>query len=454
MTRRVFVALVGVTALAVGLFAVPLGVVVARINRDQAVLVLQRQATMTAVLIPDDRRFNEPITIGAPPAGGELGYYEPSGALVAGSGPPTADSVTTSALGGAPSDADVGDMTVTSVPVSDDQRVIGAVRIAEPRAVVAADVRRAWLELALLAGAIIAVASVVAFALARRLAAPWRALERRARLLGDGDFTVASRPTGIGEIDRANTALDETSERLATMIERERQFSADASHQLRTPLTGLRVVIETELARPRDDPTIALEAALAEVERLGRTIDSLLLAARDDTRQRHPLDLASLLESARDRWRGEAASRARTLRVHVEPELPAPIASQSVVDHIVDVLVSNALEHGAGDVTISATEIAATVVGIRVTDEGPKLADADALFRRRDEAASGHGIGLSLASTLAVAEGGRLWLSENDDRTTTFELLLPLAERPTETTETTEPTVAEPASPAPITGSA
>jgi signal transduction histidine kinase len=432
VTRRVFIALVGVTALAVVLFAVPLGVVIARIDRDQAVLRLQRQATETAVLVPDDERFGAPITLGSAPPGGQLAFYDPAGARLAGTGPDSADAVTHTALSGAPSDADVDGQLVATVPVSDDQRVIGAVRIAEPQAVVDSDVHRAWLALTLLGLATIAVASVVALLLSRRLARPWRQLEQRSRRLGDGDFTVSAELTGIGEIDRANAALDETSTRLAGLIERERQFSADASHQLRTPLTALGVIIETELARPRSDPTIALQSALNEVDRLARTIDSLLSAARDDTRQRHALDLASVLRDAVDRWQDKAADRGRVLQLHVDDGLPRPVASQTVIEHIVDVLVSNALEHGRGMVTIGAYEIAATGVGVQVSDEGPLIDDVAALFRRRDANAAGHGIGLALASTLAAAEGGRLWLSENTETATTFELLLPVPPSPTD----------------------
>jgi signal transduction histidine kinase len=444
VTRRVFAALVGVTTLAIVLFAVPLAVVVARVDREQRVLVLQREGTSAAVLIPDDRRQGEPVTMGKPPEGGHLGFYEKAGGLAAGTGPASADDVTITALSGGSADADVGGELVAAVPVSDDQRVIGAVRIAEPAQVVTDEVREAWSKLALLAVGIVVVAAVVALALAKRLAAPWRSLERRAGRLGDGDFTTSGDLTGIAEVDRASGALDETSARLAALVERERQFSADASHQLRTPLTGLKVIIESELVRPRDDPSVALDAALQQVDRLEATIDSLLSAARDDPRQRHPLDLVALLADARRRWKGEAADRGRSVGLNVETGLSQPVASQTVIEHVVDVLISNALEHGAGRVDLAAGDVAGGGVAITVSDGGGLIADPDALFRRRDDSAAGHGIGLALARALTVAEGGLLRLRENRDARTTFELLLPISSG--EVDPVPEPTVVEPAS--------
>src|SRR5262249_9138529 len=140
----------------------------------------------------------------------------------------------------------------------------------------------------------------------------------------------------------------------------------------------------------------------------------------------------SLLRQSVDRWQATAAERGRVLTLRVDDGLPRPVVSQTVIEHIVDVLVSNALEHGQGPVTVGATEIAGTGVGVQVTDEGPLIDDAAALFRRRDANAGGHGIGLALASTLTAAEGGRLWLRENTETVTTFELLLPVAAPPTE----------------------
>jgi signal transduction histidine kinase len=93
-----------------------------------------------------------------------------------------------------------------------------------------------------------------------------------------------------------------------------------------------------------------------------------------------------------------------------------------VLDQIVDILVSNAVEHGAGTVTVTVAEEGESLAVV-VADEGSIDRDAAGLFTRRDPGASGHGVGLSLARSLAEAEGGRLVLSSL--RPATFRLVLP-----------------------------
>jgi signal transduction histidine kinase len=114
--------------------------------------------------------------------------------------------------------------------------------------------------------------------------------------------------------------------------------------------------------------------------------------------------------------------------VDVDPDARRPVASETVITHVVDVLVANALRHGAGDIELVLRDVPGGGAAIEVSDHGAVIPDVGDLFKRRAGSPSGHGIGLALARTLAVAEGGLLQLTENDADRTTFELLLPVHE--------------------------
>jgi signal transduction histidine kinase len=156
------------------------------------------------------------------------------------------------------------------------ERVSGALRAERSDAVVASRAHRAWLALAGLALAVLALATAAAFLLARRLAAPLERLAGAARRLGDGDFGARAPRAGVAEVDEVGAALDATAQRLDDLVTRERAFSADASHQLRTPLAALRLELEALELQGEELP-----AALAQVDRLQETVDTLLAVARD-----------------------------------------------------------------------------------------------------------------------------------------------------------------------------
>jgi len=411
--------------LAIGLFGVPLAVGMLKYAVSDERTTLLRTADAAAVAVTADvLRGNLPNDLPAPMGETRLAVYVERGLRIGGNGPQGGDASVQRALRGEIDTGDVAGDLVVAVPVTHDSDVIGAVRAASPRSAVYQRVVLGWM--AMLGLAILAVGTVwlVARRQARRLAGPLEELSEAARRLGDGDFSVRTESVDIPEIDAVGMALNSTAGRLDEMLARERAFSADASHQLRTPLTGLRLRLEAALDRPGQDLRHAITAGIDAADRLEQTIEELLALARD-TRSSHsaPLDLTGLLDEIERGWHDRLASQDRTLRVAVDPQAPVSLASTAAVRQVLTVLLDNAAIHGSGTVSV-AVRNAADALAIDVSDEGTGItAPEPELFTRRSRLADGHGIGLALARSLAEAEGGRLRLTQ--PAPPTFTLLVP-----------------------------
>lgn len=433
MRRRILLAQLVIVIAAVLAFGLPLGAVVARLTRQQAVLRLERQATRAALEVPVPLAVgNDPPDLPDADPGTRLALYDATGERRFGDGPPRPDGVVLAAAAGRVNDGTVGEELVVAVPVASNETVVAVVRAATARSAVDRRVRLAWLGTGGLAAAVLAVAAIGATVLARRLAAPVIAVARATRRLGDGDFSVRVPPVGIAELDEAADAIEATADRLGRLLERERAFSADASHQLRTPLTALRLALDSAAADPAN-ATTHLAAASAATDRIETTVTDLLALARDTVPPTAALDLRPVLDQAQAAWNGPFAQAGRSLQLTAPAEGVRVRAAEATVRQVLDVLLANALEHGSGQVDLSCRPLG-TATAVEVTDEGPGLADPAAAFARRPRS-GGRGIGLALARSLAEAEGGRLLA--DPDRPTTFRLLLP---SPTQDAEAGAPT--------------
>jgi signal transduction histidine kinase len=421
MRRRIFLTILAVAVATVFLFGVPLAIAVERRNSADAVLELERFGSAAASQVPDDFATG---TVRLPAVEPEvhLGLYDDTGRLVTGTGPATADRIVSAVTDGAVHQGYVDDELVVALPIVHNEQVAGALRSSE-RADEASDrTHRTWLAMAGLAGFVAVIAAVAGLLLSRHLTRPVQRLRDAAVRLGDGDFTVEAPMSGIAELDAAASALSTTAHRLGDLVERERAFTADASHQLRTPLTSLRLALESEIAQPRPDPMLALNEALTDVDRLEATLTGLLALARDTVTDRRTADLASILHDREPAWRARLAAAGRSLTVWVDEGTPRVRVSATALATVLDVLVDNAVQHGRGAVTIDAAPARPAGARIAIADEGRLMAEPDTLFERRSSQAAGHGIGLALARSLAHAEGAALRLARSAP--TTFEVLI------------------------------
>jgi signal transduction histidine kinase len=291
-------------------------------------------------------------------------------------------------------------------------------------------IHRVWLLIAGLGAGGVLTAVALAAAQARRLARPLERIARRAAQLGDGDFSVRAGHFGVPEIDAIAQGLDLSAGRIAELVAREREFSANVSHQLRTPLTALRLRLdEVDRSEDPDARRRELDAAVSEADRLEATIADLLAhARRASTAQRIVVNLGTVVHEHASSWRSVFVRAGRALEVESAKNVLAH-ASRGTVGQVLDVLLDNALRHGAGVVRV-------TVVGdghaasVTVGDEGAGIAEEDRerIFERGASRAGGTGIGLHLARALAQADGGALRVARGAP--TRFELRLPLLTGP------------------------
>ena len=436
MRVRITRAILLVAGMLVLVLGIPLAVAVQEFYESRAVVELQRQAAETTVelslpLVPAE--LEQAAAEDDSP--GPFSVYDPAGTRLVGNGPARADEPVRQALGGQAGATHHGNELIVATPIADQstEAIVGAVRVTQPAAVVAGEARRAWLLMLAVAGVGLVGALLVARRQASILAEPVARLADQAAVLGRGDLTTRPALSGIAEVDAVAGALEDSATRMTGLLARERSFSADVSHQLRTPLAGLRLRLER--AR-RDADLDAIDGALAEVDRLTETVDHLLDLARDTRSVSPPLDLDALLQAVDERWQPRVADAGRTLLVgHLRPA-PNVNASSVSISQVLDVLVDNALRHGSGAIGVRARGAAGGLV-LEVDDQGPGIPDSllEAVFDRRT--ADGHGIGLALARTITEAEGGRLLLVSGQPPL--FHLVLPVATGEAEATPTTRP---------------
>jgi signal transduction histidine kinase len=413
MRRRLLATTLAAVAAVVLLLGVPLAVAVRSLLVSQALDGLQREAEQAQVLVGQQGSVRGAallLSAVAEETGSRLTLVDRTGpqALQIDTGGPPDDDVffglqgdLDAARSGTVGRATAPGIIAVAVPVRAPgvQQVLRASRTDDA---LRAAIRRAWAQLGALAVVALGVAAVIARWQGARFGAPLESLAAAARALGEGDFSVRAPRSGLPEPDQVAAALDVTADRLAELVARSRSFGADASHQLRTPLTALRLQLEALQVDSAEQPAVI--DALAEVDRLDATIDELLALGAPET-AREPVDLEALVTERVGAWR--ALARAQGRRVVVQAvATPRVRVRPAAIGQSLQVLLDNALEHGAGTVTVSIQPVAGGV-RLAVGDEGPGIPDLDVEAGPVDRRVV-RGRGLPMARSLVEAEGGHL----------------------------------------------
>jgi signal transduction histidine kinase len=424
--RVVRVALVAV-AVALVLFAVPLAITIRWAFFAQERGELERAALAAAVRVGPQFASGDNVELPLAEIDTQVGLYDLKLRLRAGRGPATADPITRNAARGVVADAQIGSDLVVSVPVSSSEEVVGVARASIPSSIVWVRVIVAWLVLAALVVASLLVGILVARRQARLISEPLEALSAASQRVADGDLTARADLNAIPEIHRVAQTQNAMVSRLTQAIEREHHFSANASHQLRTPLTGLQLGLEAALDDPAADLPSVLADATRRVRELHVTVGEVLALARlgpDGWLAAEPRPVGATMIEVERRWHGPLAGQGRRLLVTLEPEVVGLEVPATLAIQILDVLIDNASRHGHGTVSLTVREMSETLA-VDVADEGSISVQPDALFDRGRSGGDGEGIGLGLARSMAEASGGRLLLTRRSPATFTLFLANP-----------------------------
>ena len=300
-----------------------------------------------------------------------------------------------------------------AAPIVQDRKVVAAVRLSLPEDQVAQVVRTTQLWLGLFVTCVVLGSAVIAWFLARGVSSPLQRLSDLAHRLPDDLTLRADEASGPSEIRAVAESMNLMAERLGGLVERTERVAAEASHHLRTPLTGLRMRLEA-IEETAGDPAVATEAARAneEVSRLARRIEQILALARSDARSTEP-ELVNASETVLDRIdaaRAVAKERKIELIDDVTPELYARCLP-GVVARSIDELLGNALMYAKSEIKVALVAVGENV-RLSVADDGPgvpesELAELFVRFRRGAKSvAGGSGLGLAMVKESAVASGG------------------------------------------------
>ena len=329
------------------------------------------------------------------------------------------------------------DLLYTAVPVLRAGRPAGAVRVTQSVAEVQSEMRSDVLALVGIGGVVLILGLGLAWVLAGSIARPLRGLAGAARGVADGDLGRRASVEGSREQKEVAAAFNDMTSRVGRALDSQRDFVANASHQLRTPLTGLRLRLESA-ALKSEDPRVRrdIEAAERETERLARLLNGLLALARERATPPAvaPLPLAEQVTEAADRWRAPAAGNGAQLAVEGGDEELLVRISHDDLAVILDNLIENAIEYGgdSATVTIEWTRAGDGAI-LTVSDDGPGVprGEQERVFERFHRAAGhdvpGTGLGLPIVRALAERWGGSATIRNRGHGGASAEVRLPAA---------------------------
>ncbi|MFG2264693.1 ATP-binding protein [Streptomyces sp. NPDC048720] len=429
MTRRLLLSYLGLAILVLAGLELPLGWIYARAEISRASQSVERDASMLAEVTEENIEKGDldalPDVVGdyATRTGGRVVVTDRRGVVLADSDPSGRTGVSIAAepdiaraLRNQPTVAAGNEALSATMPGSSGTTIRGSVRLTYPMTGVNARVHRIWGALALAGACILAAVAIAAFTLARWITRPLRTLEAATSQLAEGRLTnPPDTTTGPPELRTLAASFTHTATRLQQLLRAQQAFASEASHQLKTPLTALRLRLEN--FEPYLDPRAhgSLDEAIGEVERLGRMVQGLLALARleNSATTPEPVDLDAVIADRVAMWEPLAAEQYVAFAV-TGRTAGRVWAIPGALEQVIDNLVANALRVSTPGNTITLHR--APGVALHVIDQGPGMTEADRarafdrFWRASDSHHDGTGLGLPIVRHLVRAAGGDITL--------------------------------------------
>ena len=426
MTRRLVLVM---TLLAAGVavaLAVPMGIVISKDRHASFMAQLQNDTLSTSVTLAAQPVSKWPKTVLNVSAvtGARVVVVNSKYTLVADSQKSAVDRMFdrpeiaeamkgTLTSGSRPSSTLGTDLHYVAAPVIKGEKVVAAVRLSLVDSEVTAVVRKAQIALLIFVIAVMLFAAFIAWLIARSIAAPLSRLAHVAERLSDDLSLRAEEDAGPSEVQAVASALNTTAERLTGILERTQAVAADASHHLKTPLTGVRLRLEAIEDISTDDPVrVEAQKATAEVDRLTRRIDQVLALARSDAGDtlRGRCDASEVIAERIDQAAMTAQECNLTLHQDLDIEVVAAVTAPPLA-RVIDELLGNAFEYARSQVKVTLSKSDGFAV-LSVEDDGMGLPiiEHEVVFNRFVRGAKavsgGSGLGLALVRETARACGG------------------------------------------------
>jgi signal transduction histidine kinase len=447
---RLIGALVSVSVLILFVFSIPLVSFVSRVERERLVTALERDAFVLAGHAKETLNTTEGAVL--PSLQPFVDTYSHSGdtrvvvtnaeghvisssdsTIVIGSDFSNRPEVA-NAMKGTPSTGDRVSETLgqrlefVAVPVLLGDSVLGVVRLSKPQSAVNKEVRSRILGIIVAGGFTLLASAGIAIPLALGIARPITRLTRRTEKLADGDFSVrADDSAGPPEVRELSRSFNAMASRLGLMIDNQRHFAGAVSHQLRTPLTALRLRLEQaqDAVSDEDSPlALALDASRQEADRLQEMVEQLLALARIEGGMAPTVTVnaAHVVRTRIELWEPLASEKNVTIRVDSAPTVDCAVI-EGGLEQIVDNYIDNALTVApeGSDILIEVHKVGVSV-HVDVIDNGVGLSNEqrERAFERfwrgkNTENAAGTGLGLAIVRQLAAASGGTVELLPRSD---------------------------------------
>lgn len=335
-------------------------------------------------------------------------------------------------------------MLYTAVPVTINGQIVGGVYLAHTVETIVTTIHTIRTSLIIFSVLITLLIGMLSFGVSYIITSPMEEFTAAAKEISKGNFSKRVKAKGSGEIAAMANALNYMCEELSQLEEKRRKFVSDASHELKTPMTGIKLICDSLISVENPDPEMVREFMKDmsdEVDRLTRIVERLLVLTKLDAGgakvKMEKSDIRLLAGHIVKKLAPIAAERNITINEDYHEELFAPVHMDydRLYEAVYNVL-DNAVKYSPPDsvVAVDISEKDEWVL-IKISDSGPGIPEEarDRIFERfyrlddsRARETGGTGLGLSIAKEAVVLHGGSITVSDNENGGSVFTIILPL----------------------------